>query len=281
MADFGTRTPAPVQQPLLDWLAVEFVNHDWSMKHLHRQIVTSEAYRMQSSTRNVPTGNVALDPENKFYWRANPKRMEAEVVRDSLLWLAGGLDSNVGGPPIDPAKGTDTARRSLYYRYSKVDKMEFLTTFDSPGVEECYRREESIVPQQALALENSDFSWDQARRITRRLDAGETTNNDFVTAAFEHVLGRNPESAELAACKGFLERQELLLADPTRLRPLPPKPSAARIDPEPVNKEPGLPLVLGEARHLPPLGADLKPAKQAREYLVHALLNHNDFITVR
>ena len=169
VADFGMRTSAPAQQPLLDWLAIELVSHGWSMKHLHRQIVTSAAYQMQSSVQYAPPANLTIDQDNRFYWRANSRRMEAEVLRDSLLWLGGALDLTEGGPPLDPMRGTDTGRRSLYYRYSREDKMELLTAFDAPGVEECYRREQSIVPQQALALENSEFSWDQARRIARRL----------------------------------------------------------------------------------------------------------------
>jgi mono/diheme cytochrome c family protein len=281
VADFGARTPAPAQQPLLDWLAVDFMDHGWSMKHLHRLIVTSAAYKMHSSARGAPPKNLEADQDNAFYWRADARRMEAEVVRDSLLWLAGALEEKAGGPPVDPARGTDTGRRSLYYRYSREDKMEFLTAFDAPGVEECYRRQKSIVPQQALALENSEFSWDQARRIARRLEADAPAPAVFVTAAFEHVLGRPPEAAEARACEAFLARQAQLLADPSSLMPLPPTPPPTPPDPEVVKRVKGLPLVLGTAEPLPHVGPHPDPAAQAREYLVHALLNHNDFITVR
>ncbi len=284
VADFGKRTPPPAQQALLDWLAVDFMEHGWSTKHIHRLIVTSATYRMQSSTRDAPANNLAADPDNQLYWRANSRRMEAEVVRDSLLSLAGVLEPTAGGPPVDPAKGTDTGRRSLYYRYSREDKMEFLTAFDSPGVEECYRRQESIVPQQALALENSEFVWDQARRITRRLEAveaGSPSTTEFVTLAFEHILGRPPEPAEAKACEQFLAKQEALLAEPERLTHFPPIPPPAPIDPEVAKRVPGLPLILGEAKPLPPVVRGADAAARAREYLVHALLNHNDFVTVR
>jgi len=280
VSDFGVRTPAPAQQALLDWLAVDFMDHGWSTRHLHRRIVTSEAYRMQSSAKNVPAENLATDPDNRLYWRANARRMEAEVVRDSLLWLAGALEPTAGGPPVDPAKGTETGRRSLYYRYSREDKMEFLTVFDAPGVEECYRREQSIVPQQALALENSAFAWDQARRIARRVETSAPVAL-FVRAAFEHVLGRAPEPAEAEACEQFLVRQAALLADPSRLTPLPPTPPPAPPDPEVVKRVPGLPLVLGAAQPLPAVAPAADPPARAREYLIHALLNHNDFVTVR
>ncbi|AWM37463.1 Planctomycete cytochrome C [Gemmata obscuriglobus] len=286
VADFGIRTPAPVQQPLLDWLAVDFMEQGWSTKRLHRLIVTSAAYRMSSSTKGAPAGNVSADPDNAFYWRANHRRMEAEVVRDSLLWLAGALEPTAGGPPVDSARGAETGRRSLYYRSSREDKMELLTAFDAPSVEECYRREQSIVPQQALALENSAFAWDQARRIARRLEGAAPAPAAFVTAAFEHVLGRMPTAAEASACEAFLTRQQALLADPGRLTPLPlPPEPPAPLDPEAAKqlaeRVPGLPLVLGDAKPLPAVAPAGDPAAQAREYLVHALLNHNDFITVR
>ena len=209
--------------------------------------------------------------------------MEAEVVRDSLLYLAGVLDPMAGGPPLDHARGEDTARRSLYYRYSREDKMEFLTAFDAPGVEECYRRQESIVPQQALALENSEFVWDKARRIARLLEADVgTAPAPFVTAAFEHVLGRTPATAEREACERFLVRQELLLADSINLTPfpLPPAPPAPP-DAAFRKRVPGLPLILAKAQPLPPVAPAREPAGRAREYLIHVLLNHNDFITVR
>ena len=298
VADFGLRSKPPVQQALLDWLAVAFMDHGWSMKWLHRLIVTSTAYRMQSSLQGASAANLAADPDNEYYWRMNPRRMEAEVVRDALLCLAGELDTGMGGPPLDCLAGPDFARRSLYHRYSREDKMTFLTTFDAPGVEECYHRQESIVPQQALALENSEFVWGQARRIAWRLaedlsrsrlpsgtlaggparQAGPTA---FVTAAFEHVLGRNPAPAEREACEDFLVRQERLLADPARLTPFPPPAPPPKVDPELARKVPGLPLILGEGRRLPPVMPAADPEGRAREYLIHVLLNHNDFITVR
>jgi mono/diheme cytochrome c family protein len=278
--DFGLRSKPPVQHALLDWLAVEFMNHGWSMKWLHRLMVTSTAYRMQSSLRGVSVANLAADPDNEYYWRMNPRRMEAEVVRDALLHLGGELDSTMGGLPLDCLAGPDFARRSLYHRYSREDKMVFLTAFDAPGVEECYRRQESIVPQQALALENSEFVWDQARRIARHLEK-QVPPEAFVTAAFEHILGREPEPAECAVCERFLAEQERLLADPARLTPFPLPSPPAPVDPDMARKVPGLPLILSVGRHLPQVVPAADPQGRAREYLIHALLNHNDFITVR
>jgi hypothetical protein len=283
--DFGVRTAPPVQQTLLDWLAVEFINHDCSLKWLHRQIVTSAAYQMQSSSKNATAQTLAADPENQYYWRMNPHRMEAEVVRDSLLFLAGELDEILGGPPVDSLAGLDSARRSLYYRHSREDRMQFLTTFDAAGVEECYRRRESIIPQQALALENSEFVWDRARQIARRLESeGDrlstgTNTRAFVAAAFKSILCREPDAAEMEACEEFLSRQERLLNDPSCLTPFPARPPTKA---GPSDRDgPGLPLILGQGRPLAKISPADDPRARAREYLVHALLNHNDLITIR
>jgi hypothetical protein len=283
--DFGTRTKPPVQQPLLDWLAVEFMAHDWSLKWLHRVIVTSAAYRMDSSAGRGASERLAADPENHYYWRMNPRRMEAEVVRDGLLYLSGEMDGTIGGPPLDCLAGPDSPRRSLYYRYSREDKMEFLTVFDGAAVEECYRRQESIVPQQALAFENSDFVWNRARRIARRLEqeagclpAG-MPSRAFVSVAFEHLLCRAPESAELEACEQFLAQQERLLADQSQLTAFPPPPP--KPPPPDPHKVPGLPLVLGTMHKLPNVPPAEAARARARESLIHALLNHHDFIAIR
>ena len=98
--DFGLRTPLPLHHALLDWLAVDFMEADWSFKHLHRLIVTSRAYAMESSATSAREPNVALDPDNRYLWRMNAGRMEGEVVRDSVLFLSGRLDSRMGGPDL-------------------------------------------------------------------------------------------------------------------------------------------------------------------------------------
>jgi hypothetical protein len=278
--DFGLRTKPPVQQPLLDWLAVAFMDHDWSMKWLHRLIVTSAAYRTSCSLQGASATHLAADPDNQYYWRMNPRRLEAEVVRDALLRLAGESDATMGGPPLDCLAGPDFSRRSLYFRYSREDKMTFLTTFDAPGVEECYRRQESIVPQQALALENSEFVWGRARQIARRLER-EVPPEAFVTAAFEHVLGRAPMAAEREMCEQFLETQARLLAHPQRLTFFPAPPPPPPLDPAVTEKVPGLPLILGTGRRLAAVVPASDAEGRAREYLVHTLLNHNDFLALR
>src|SRR5262249_52350264 len=95
--DFGLRTPRPELDALLDWLAVELMENDWSFKHLHRLMLPSRAYKMASADPRPDDPNVAIDPDNRYIWRMNPRRMEGEVVRDSILCLAGKLDVKMGG----------------------------------------------------------------------------------------------------------------------------------------------------------------------------------------
>ncbi|CAN5491767.1 hypothetical protein BH23VER1_BH23VER1_21280 [soil metagenome] len=238
--DFGRRTPRPEHAELLDWLAAELIDSGWSLKHLHRLMVTSEAYGRSSSNGDADPPTLAADPTNALYWRANPRRMESQVVRDSILHLAGTLDLTVGGPSLAP--DADSRRRSLYFQHSRDQQDKFLSMFDDADHLQCYRRTESIVPQQALALANSKLSLDSAARIAERIAERVPGQDDaFLTAAFEEILCRAPDSAELQACREFLTSLSDLVAD------------------------------LDEAA---------RPSR-LRAQLVHALLNHNGFVTIR
>jgi hypothetical protein len=256
--DFG-RNGQPASHPaLLDWLAAEFMQQKWSMKAMHRLLVTSSAYRMAATT---DPDNAALDPDNRYLWRMNSKRMEAEIVRDSVLAVAGQLDRTLGGPELDHNLGLTTRRRSLYYRHAPEKMMEFLTLFDNANVTECYRRTESIVPQQALALSNSTLVLAQARLLARKLAQSigpvtPATQSAFVKAGFEHVLCRPPTVQEQAFCQEFLEKQVKLLAQQKGLTPF-----------------------TGGAPSPVPPAAD--PQLRAREDLIHVLFNHNEFVTIR
>jgi hypothetical protein len=239
VTDFGLRAPQPPQHALLDWLAVELMKNDWSTKHLHRLIVTSHTYRLRTSTAAIDANTKKADPNNKFYWRRTPVRMESQVVRDSLLHLAGVLDPKLGGPTIDPKKDAGSLRRSIYFTHSRDDQHKFLSMFDDADILRCYRRSESIIPQQALALANSRLSLAMARKIAERLD-GDINNNDeaFVAAVFETLLCRRPDSDEMMVCLEALTE----LAKSSKQDNATPR---------------------------------------ARANFVHAILNHNDFVTVR
>ncbi|HEY7154996.1 MAG TPA: DUF1549 and DUF1553 domain-containing protein [Gemmataceae bacterium] len=253
--DFGRNGRPPSHPALLDWLADEFLKHGWSMKHMHRLIVTSRAYRMDSQSS---PGNVARDRDNLFLWRMNPRRAEGEVVRDSLLYVAGQLDLTMGGPDIDHHLGLTSRRRSLYFRHAAEKQMEFLTLFDAASVTECYRRSESIVPQQALALANSSLALAQARllahSLSQKVEKGDMAA--FVKAGFEQVLSRPPTDSESATCVKFLDEQTALLAG-------------------------GKKLTASEGAPAGPVRPAADPVQRARENLIHVLMNHHDFVTIR
>lgn len=255
--DFGLRSPMPEHADLLDWLAVDFIEHDWSMKHLHRLILTSEAYRRVSSVRHeVFADNLAQDPENHLLWRSNVQRLDAESIRDSVLHVAGCLDRTLGGPDIDFDEGEKVYRRSVYFRHAYEKQMQMLVTFDAATPNECYRRSPSIIPQQALALSNSTLVVEQSRRLAAKLSTVSSSSEDFIHLAFESILCRDCTADELAACKDFLIAQADKLSHPE-----------------------GLTQVASAGKTSVPAAKD--SAQRARENLVHVLFNHNDFVTVR
>ncbi|MGH7129791.1 MAG: DUF1553 domain-containing protein, partial [Planctomycetaceae bacterium] len=252
--DFGLNGAEPTHPQLLDWLASELMSakpqaalgtstqHSWSFKRLHRLIVTSAAYRRQSfAPADHP--NFAIDRDNRCLWRMNARRMESEIVRDSVLAASHQLDERMGGPELDAALGATTYRRSIYYRHAPEKFMPFLMTFDAASTHECYRRSETVVPQQALALANSRLVREQSRRLARRF-ATDLPDEEFITAAFEQILGRPPTQKERGLCTEFLASQT------ERLR-----------------HEDGLTSIAGGPK--PSVTAAEDPHQRAREGLVH------------
>jgi hypothetical protein len=240
--DFGRKGTPPVHHELLDWLASELIASGWSMKHMHRLIVTSAVYRLSSSTAGAEI-SMSQDPENRYWWRRVPIRLESEVVRDSILSLAGTLDLRFGGPPVLPPDQVGSTRRSLYFFHSNNDRNLFLTTFDEAMVKECYRREQSIVPQQALAMTNSrlvlDASVPIAGRLSGHVGTGQQAtadNVEFMRRAFKVILGNQASDSEVAACLDAIKQWR---------------------------EQPGA------------------SSETVRPNLVWALLNHNDFVTLR
>ena len=251
--DFGRNGSPPSYPQLLDWLAVELMENGWSMKHIHRLIVTSDAYRRRSGAGEL-AANVKVDPDNRLLWRMNSGRMEAEVLRDSILYLAGKLDLTQGGRPLENTKALTTYRRSLYYEFYPEEggSSELSKLFDAPNPLDCYRRTKSIVPQQALALTNSDLVHEAsvaivAKRETQTSDPlppsekSALNEKQFVTAMFEQILSRRPTDEELEICQDALAAQRELL-------------TAAKSE---------------------------NTDAEAQASFVRALLNHNDFVTIR
>jgi mono/diheme cytochrome c family protein len=266
--NFGLNGRKPSHPQLLDWLAAELMDNQWQMKPLHKKLVLSATYRMSSSRHDVATPTqippqatqqVApqdADPENHFYWRMNPRRMEGEVVRDATLALASKLDLTFGGPELPEQDGETLRRRSMYFRTTPNEKMAMLSIFDLADPNGCYRRKTSVVPHQALAMMNSGLTLDAARTIATEIVATKNgTADEFVWAAFETVLNRPPTIDEVEKCGEFLARHQVLLGQTDD-----PKFSAG-----------------GSATQLP----SKDPEQRAKENLVHVLLLHNDFVTIR
>ncbi len=293
VANFGLNGDRPSHPELLDWLATELSDSQWEMKRLHRRLVLSATYRMSSQEGDDADAQAArrIDPANRWLWRMNGRRMEAEAVRDSVLAAAGLLDRRPGGPEIPENQGQTVFRRSLYFRLTPNEKMRFLESFDAADPNACYRRRESVVPQQALVLMNSPLAIEAARtlaadiasEVERAEDGGGAANGGaangnaangvapngaagmegrldvirarWVTAAFVRVLGRGPTAAEMRECREFLAEQSRAASQPA-----------------------GPVFPAGPPIRRPP-AAD--PAQRAFEDLVHVLYNHNEFVTIR
>ncbi|WP_437222831.1 DUF1553 domain-containing protein [Planctomicrobium sp. SH661] len=247
--DFGRNGAVPTHPELLDWLAVEFVESGWSMKHLHRLMVTSDAYRRVTSAGQDAKANIELDPDNRYLWRMNSARMEAEVVRDSILACAGKLDLTLGGQELENSEALTTFRRSLYYTShpeGDIGMSPLGILFDAPNATDCYRRTETVIPQQALALTNSDFVHSMSVEIVKQLpplrsESGGLQLDKYIQASFEHILNRQPTDAERQVCRDAIAQQRKVL----------------------------------KSENVP------DPDRRACEALIRSLLNHNDFITVR
>ncbi|MBX3415662.1 MAG: DUF1553 domain-containing protein [Pirellulales bacterium] len=266
VANFGRSGKEPSHPELLDWLASELRENGWRMKPLHRTMVLSRAYRLDSAMGGQAGENLRLDPDNRWLWHFPRRRMEAEEVRDSVLYVTGGLDLTQGGPEIDHVEGLTSHRRSMYFAQHGEGKMQFLELFDGVNVCDSYRRTTSVMPQQALALANSELSWRQSRLAAQALldavrqqgaTAGNERNTAILERAFVQILGRTPRESERRATHEFLAQQRALFAT------LPPPAE----DTPPADTAPGT---------APSSDAETR----AVENLIHALLNHHDFVTI-
>lgn len=254
-ADFGRNGGAPTHPELLDWLSAEFVGANWSFKSIHRLIVTSATYRMASTPDNA---NAAVDPDNFYLWRMPSRRMEAELVRDNVLFSSEQLDGTMGGPEVDHKQGLTSKRRSVYLRIAAEKEVEFLKIFDGPNVTDCYERRPSVMPHQALALANSELAFAEARRLAQRLSALDGAN--FIDRVFRRILARSPTAEEFRVCADFLDR---------KIRAFTGTDPSATVRPVSISARPIRTAVSEDA------------ISRAREHLILVLFNHNDFVTIR
>jgi mono/diheme cytochrome c family protein len=226
--DFGTQGTLPSNPELLDWLAGEFIRRGWSLKAMHRLIVNSATYRQASTTRQDLNEK---DPRNFLLARQERFRVEAEIVRDAALSASGLLNAKIGGPSVRPpqpdgvyaftqnrknwivAAGTERYRRALYTFFYRSAPYPLFTTFDAPDFQQvCTRRQRSDTPLQSLTLANDPAFLEIAQGLASRLVRevpGEfaATLDARLRHAFALCFSRAPNATELAALRGYVERQ--------------------------------------------------------------------------
>ena len=203
-SNFGARGQAPTHPALLDYLAERFMDEGWSIKKLHRWIMLSAVYQQGNRDRAEYR---ARDPENRWLWRMNRRRLDFEALRDSFLLAAGRLDLTIGGPSVDLA-APNTNRRTVYGLVDRQGLPGMLPTFDfaSPDTHSA-ERHSTTVPQQALFLMNSPFVAEIAKSFAARQDVASLANPaDRAARMMGIAWGRPPSEAETQAAVAFLER---------------------------------------------------------------------------
>ena len=209
LSDFGHLGEKPTHPELLDWLASYFVEHNWSVKAMHRVIMTSAAYRQSALT--TPSENArAKDPENRLLWRMNVRRLEAEQIRDAMLTATGELDRTVGGPSVDPSK----PRRTVYAKWLRNSRDSLLEVFDPPDAyTSTPQRNVTTTPSQALILINGQYTLQRAQVLAARITQSRPTDGPAaVKAAYQFALGREPSPKERVAAVNFLSEQTRRIA---------------------------------------------------------------------
>jgi hypothetical protein len=199
--DLGLRAAPPSHPALLDWLAAEFVRSGWSLKHMHRLIVTSAVYRQASGDR--PDARAA-DADNVLLWRFPRRHLDLEALRDALLAVGGQLNGRVGGPSVKDAMTPGVRRRTLYSHVDRLHVPGLFRTFDFPGPDASSpRRDSTLVPQQALFLMNSPFALHAARSLAARSSGAEGVA-ERVKQMYRICYGREPAEEELRLASAFL-----------------------------------------------------------------------------
>jgi hypothetical protein len=271
--DFGRMGAAPTHPELLDWLATEFVRQGWSVKAMHRLMLTSSTYQQASDFTSVV--NQKKDPQNQLLWKMPLQRVEGEIIRDSMLAVSGGLNLKSGGPSVFPEvdpgliglieaisksgwpvtkDGPELWRRSIYVAQKRTVTAPIMDLFDPPDlVSSCPKRSTTTVAPQALQLLNNRFVIGQSTLFAERLrnEVG-TDPVERIQRAFRLSYGRPPDAMELEASRSFLKKQLAYHHDLTK------KLQDQGIDPAEIPD----------------------PDKAAFTDLCHSLLNSNEFVYV-
>jgi hypothetical protein len=228
--DFGTQGTRPQNPELLDWLAIEWMESGWSLKHIHRLILTSATYRQSSRNRQELTEK---DPTNQLLGRQNRIRMESEIVRDVTLQAAGLLESHIGGPSVHPPQpegvmglgqvqrswkadaGRNRYRRGMYTFLWRATPHPALSVFDSPDAfSSCTRRIRSNTPLQALTLLNDPAFHEMALHLSHIIQTqGGADDRNRLLLGFTRCTARKPTEGELRALLDFVQIQRTQLKD--------------------------------------------------------------------
>lgn len=205
-SDFGTRGLPPSNPELLDWLSLKLMQSGWSLKQMHRVILTSNVYR-QSATENAVARGV--DPENRLLWRMPRLRVDFEEMRDSMLAVAGRLDLSVGGRPFEDIMNPKNTRRTIYAFVNRNDLPGVFRAFDFADVDSSApERPSTTVPQQALFAMNSPFVQEQARRVAAEIHAGANDDSGRLSLLYRRVLSREPSSEERELALRYLSEAQ-------------------------------------------------------------------------
>jgi hypothetical protein len=220
-SDYGIMGERPTHPELLDWLAAELIRRGWSVKAMHRLIMTSAAYQQSSNYRAEAA---AIDPGDRLLWAFRRQRLESEVIRDSSLAVAGLLNLKAGGPSVYPelpegmisprggwkvSTPDERNRRSVYIFVKRNSRYPMMEAFDMPDTHEsCPRREITTTAPQALAMLNDRVALEWARAFAGRALA----TKDPVSAAFRLAYSRQPDGWEKDTAATFLEKQKRVIA---------------------------------------------------------------------
>ncbi len=226
-SDFGFMGERPTHPELLDWLAGEFVRNGWSIKAMHRLIMTSSAYQQSSAHRKEAARQ---DPQNRLLWRFPRQRLEAEIIRDASLAVSGMLNPKVGGPSVFPEvpQGFESRggwrvtqdphernRRSVYIFVRRNTRYPMLETFDFPDTHEpCGRRNVTTTAPQALTMLNSKLTLEWAGAFAGRvLERAGADLNKQIETAYRIAYSRRPDDTEKGIAQDFFERHRQIVAE--------------------------------------------------------------------
>ena len=225
--DLGNMSEKPSHPELLDYLASEFMENGWTMKRLHRMIVMSNVYRLDSDptanplvAKKGPVDPLKVDAGNRLLWRGNLRRLDFESIRDSMILLTGKLNPTVGGQPANITDEPFSYRRSLYGYVDRSRLSDTLSQFDYGDPDQANsKRNSTIVPQQALYFMNNALSVEVARAVSARKDVVNAMSEDQrIVAMFRCMFQRRPSTSEIRVAQEFLAKAKMTVAT-ANLRP--------------------------------------------------------------